>query len=381
MNEQSHADSDCKACGQQYRRRRTVLDGPDVRMSVRMQMIGQRFHRGVEQLGGEDQAAREQHQSPPHRLNAQYHQDNYNTEERQQLKPEILLAPPGGGQSRQGELQPADEGLVLVGGHQKLCVRRAVATLICSALVTLTATRANAAERVTAGDLWTDTKLYFTSPLRWDPGEWLTFAGVVGAVAASHEADKQTRRHFAGPNPVLDGQDKHSTRDFLPAGAALAGTWLVAQLSGSNSGRTEAYTMAEAAAFSTITAEALKYAAGRKRPNETLRVDDWRAGGSSFPSLHTTAAFAIGTVLAESGNDDFRWTRRILGYGIGVGTAYLRLHGNQHWLSDVVAGAAIGIPTGLFTLNRRSMRQSDMQVMVTPAVGGGVALNFTWTPQ
>jgi membrane-associated phospholipid phosphatase len=204
---------------------------------------------------------------------------------------------------------------------------------------------------------------------------------VVGAVAASHAADNQTRRHFAGPNPVLDGKDKNSTRDLLPAGAALAGTWLVAELSGSDSGRTEAYTMAEAAAFSTITAEALKYGVGRKRPNETLRVNDWRAGGSSFPSLHTTAAFAIGTVLAESGGDDFRWTRRILGYGIGAGTAYLRVHGNQHWLSDVVGGAAIGISTGVFTLNRRSIRESDMQVMVTPAVGGGVALNVTWTPR
>jgi membrane-associated phospholipid phosphatase len=124
----------------------------------------------------------------------------------------------------------------------------------------------------------------------------------------------------------------------------------------------------------------LKYAAGRKRPNETLRVDDWRAGGSSFPSLHSSAAFAIGTVLAESGSDDFRWTRRILGYGIGAATAYLRVHDNSHWFSDVVAGAAIGISTGVFTIERREAhRRRDVDISVSPVPGGGVALNLNWT--
>jgi membrane-associated phospholipid phosphatase len=222
--------------------------------------------------------------------------------------------------------------------------------------------------------------LYFTAPIRWDTNEWLAFGGMIGAVAAAHQFDGNVRRHYAGPNPVLDGKDKNSTRDALPAAGAVVGTWVLAKLTGSDAGRFEAYTMAEAAAFSTITAEGLKYAAGRKRPNETPRVDDWRAGGSSFPSLHASFAFAVGTVLAESGNDDYRWTRRVLGYGIGAATSYLRLHDNSHWLSDTVAGAAVGISTGLFTLNRRDARSRELNLSVAPASGGGVALNFTWTP-
>jgi membrane-associated phospholipid phosphatase len=260
-------------------------------------------------------------------------------------------------------------------------MKRALATWICCALAVLATSRSEAAaEELKLEDLWTDTKLYFTSPLRWDLNEWLVFGGVVGVVAAAHQADNQVRLHFAGPNPVLDGQDKNSIRDIAPAAVALAGTWVVAEMAGSSPGRMEAYTMAEAAAFSTITAEAVKYAAGRKRPNETLDVDDWRAGGSSFPSLHATAAFAVGTVLAESGSDDYRWTRRLLGYGIGAATAFLRLHDNSHWFSDVVAGGAIGVSTGVFALNRRDARMRNLDVSVSPASGGGVALNFRWTP-
>src|SRR3954451_22418559 len=148
---------------------------------------------------------------------------------------------------------------------------------------------------------WQDTKLYFTAPLRWDSNDWLLFGSSVAAIAAAHELDGRTRNHFAGTTPILDGKDPHSTRDALPAAALVGGTFVLALAAGSGEGRNEAYRMLEAAALSGVTAEALKFAAGRKRPSETARVDEWRAGGSSFPSLHATAALAIGTVFAEWG--------------------------------------------------------------------------------
>jgi len=56
--------------------------------------------------------------------------------------------------------------------------------------------------------------------------------------------------------------------------------------------------------------------------------------------------------FAESGNDDYRWVRRILGYAVAGGTAYIRMKDNVHWLSDTVAGAALGVATARFVLNR-----------------------------
>ncbi len=247
--------------------------------------------------------------------------------------------------------------------------------IICCAL-TLLAASPSQAESLGLDDVWTDTKLYFTAPARWDLTDWLYFGGALGAIAAAHQFDGKVRRHFATPNQPLDGKDPHSLRDAAPAAIAVAGTWLFATVAGDSSGHVEAYSMVEAAALSSVTAEAFKFAAGRRRPNETTRVDDWRASGSSFPSLHATAAFAIGTVLAESGGDDFRWARRVLGYGIAGGTAYLRLHDTQHWLSDTVAGAALGAATGVFVLNRREERAHKWDVSVVPASGGGVMVGF-----
>jgi membrane-associated phospholipid phosphatase len=234
------------------------------------------------------------------------------------------------------------------------------------------------ADDFTLGDVWQDTKLYFTAPLRWDSRDWLFFAGTLAAVGAAHEFDGNVRRDFAtGSRAVLNGSDKNSVRDAIPAGVAVVGTWLAGTLLDERDGRVEAYAMLEAAGFSAVTTEALKYAAGRSRPNETTHVDAWRKGGSSFPSLHASAAFAIGTVLAESGNDDYRWLRRIIGYGLAAGTGYVRLHDNVHWTSDVVAGSAIGIATAHFTLNRREARSRSWNVSFAPMEGGGTMLNFS----
>jgi membrane-associated phospholipid phosphatase len=232
------------------------------------------------------------------------------------------------------------------------------------------------AESMSLDDVWSDTKLYFTAPARWDLADWLYFGGALGAIGAAHQFDGNVRRHFAKPNQPLDGSDPHSVRDAAPAAIAVAGTWLFASFMDDSAGRVEAYSMLEAGALSSISAEVFKFAAGRKRPSETTRVDDWRASGSSFPSLHTTAAFAIGTVLAESGGDDYRWVRRVLGYGIAFGTGYIRVHDRQHWLSDTVAGAALGSATGVFVLNRRSERARKWDISVTPAQGGGVLVGF-----
>ena len=117
--------------------------------------------------------------------------------------------------------------------------------------------------------------------------------------------------------------------------------------------------------------------AGRQRPNETTDRNSWRKSGSSFPSLHTSAAFAIGTVFAESGGEEYRWIRRIVGYGIAAGTGYTRLHENVHWLSDMVAGAAIGIASARFVVNRRDARENQGEISLAPMPGGGAMLSYS----
>ena len=87
-----------------------------------------------------------------------------------------------------------------------------------------------------------------------------------------------------------------------------------------------------------------------------------------------TGAFAIGTVLAESGNDRQRWLRRILGYGIGAITAYQRMNHDQHWFSDTVAGAGVGIATARFLMKRHE--PANHRTFTVVPTHDGVSVTF-----
>jgi membrane-associated phospholipid phosphatase len=217
-----------------------------------------------------------------------------------------------------------------------------------------------------------DAKLYFTSPLRWDQEDWLYFGGALAAIGAAHSFDERVRDHFAtGSKAVLNGgEDKNSLRDAAPTVALIAGTGLYAAFIDDHDGYREAWSLLEAGAFSGATAEVLGYAAGRERPDETTSPNEWGKRGDSFPSLHTTVAFAVGTVFAESGNDEYRWIRRIIGYGVAGATGYVRVSENVHWLSDSVAGAALGIATARFVLNRQEAQDRAAALQFQPVKNG-----------
>jgi undecaprenyl-diphosphatase len=153
----------------------------------------------------------------------------------------------------------------------------------------------------------------------------------------------------------------------------LLATWGLANLTNNDNGRREAWTMFEAAGLSTVTAYALKYAIARQGPDQTSDPNEWfKSGGRSFPSEHSTAAFAVGTVLAESGNDEYRWLRRLLGYGLGIATSYERLKHDAHWLSDTVAGAALGAASANFAMKRSNGTDEDGGLSVVPVQGGAM---------
>lgn len=81
---------------------------------------------------------------------------------------------------------------------------------------------------------------------------------------------------------------------------------------------------------------------GRRRPDLTGGAYRFKpfSGQDSWPSGHTTMAFA----LAASVSDEIHSTPVTIGlYSAATLTGWARLNDNRHWLSDVFAGAALGI--------------------------------------
>jgi len=81
---------------------------------------------------------------------------------------------------------------------------------------------------------------------------------------------------------------------------------------------------------------------GRPRPSQSHDSDGYIpfSGQEAMPSGHTTMAFALATALS----DDIHRTWASVGlYTVATGVAWSRVNDNRHWLSDVAAGAVVGV--------------------------------------
>lgn len=89
------------------------------------------------------------------------------------------------------------------------------------------------------------------------------------------------------------------------------------------------------AVLMTATVNSLKSSVNRMRPDGSAN--------NSFPSGHTATAFMAATIMHR----EYGLTRSPLysigGYTVATATAFSRQLNNKHWLSDVLAGAGIGI--------------------------------------
>ena len=69
---------------------------------------------------------------------------------------------------------------------------------------------------------------------------------------------------------------------------------------------------------------------------------------NSFPSGHTFTAFAGAEILRREYGKDYPWIG-VAGYAVATSVGLLRIYNNSHWMSDVMAGAGLGILSASIT--------------------------------
>lgn len=166
---------------------------------------------------------------------------------------------------------------------------------------------------------------------------WTRDVSYVGVpLLASSFGIKQVKRSFRSARFSMSETWKTSIDDYtqyLPYGL------LIGLKAGGYQGRSSWTRLVASAAASNLImvglVNGMKYTIKERRPDNTSE--------NSFPSGHTATAFCAATILhKEYGLTRSPWFS-VAGYGIATATGMMRVLNNRHWISDVLAGAGIGI--------------------------------------
>lgn len=177
---------------------------------------------------------------------------------------------------------------------------------------------------------------------------------------------------------------KDKAADFVLA--ATMATPLVLIPTGKNEWFTEAVMYAETLLIANGIKEITKLCVNRTRPYMYYDSDTWPESdvdegdyANSFPSGHTTIAFASATFTSYTFAKyfpDSAWKYPVIAgsYALAVGTSALRLMSGNHFMTDVLAGAAIGSAVGFLVPWLHTFNTShDLNVSL---FGNGVAFKI-----
>jgi membrane-associated phospholipid phosphatase len=133
---------------------------------------------------------------------------------------------------------------------------------------------------------------------------------------------------------------------YWVSGAVLAGSLGYGFIKNDPEVKQHAFELALNIVVSTAISEALKKTINRERPADRYPKEIFVNGavhGESFPSGHTSLAFATATTLAL---DYKKWYIVVPAYLWAGSVGYSRMYLGKHYPGDVLAGAAIGIGSG-----------------------------------
>lgn len=226
------------------------------------------------------------------------------------------------------------------------------------------------------------------------------FAAVFGLGVVAYSVDEIARERVNGVSDpsgslgarLADIGNFYGSPGAIGFGALMWGGGLVAKRP---TIATSGLRALEAIAVSGVVTSVLKETMGRARPYITTDGRaDWQlfrgtrtstGDYESFPSGHATAAFAFAAaVTAEVAlrAPERARTVGVVTYGLAGLSAYARMHGDRHWLSDVTVGAGVGTVTAL-AIRRWHLTRPDnaidrllLRPVIAPSPFGGTRFGF-----
>lgn len=230
--------------------------------------------------------------------------------------------------------------------------------------------------------LATDVKQEVTGPFHAQKKTWIRageFVLIEGGLLFLDKAIQKNSQIFMTNNPNMKNVSQYVT-DFgaLYEVYTLAAFGAYGIIFKSNKVKTTTLLATQSYIAAGAMSWLVKFVVGRQRPNSFLPQNENNlvfsgpgfgsnnSFNSSFPSGHTTAAFAAATVFAEEYHDEILIP--VIAYSAATLVGVSRITQNAHWATDVLAGAALGYITGkqvVFNYHRYARLQQGTPKKVT----------------
>lgn len=185
--------------------------------------------------------------------------------------------------------------------------------------------------------------------------QWLELGGVAATTGLLFQLDSATKifslDHQNSTNNFIFNADHFYGNGYTVLGTM--GLYGAGYLLRNEKLRFLGLQTAEAAGYAGSLTVALKILLGRRRPfggDNPFYFKPFQINNlyNSLPSGHTTVAFAVSTVMAKSCSNRY-W--KMFWYSAAALVAASRIYHNQHWVSDVFLGGAIGYSVGSFVVH------------------------------
>jgi hypothetical protein len=199
-------------------------------------------------------------------------------------------------------------------------------------------------------DFAQDQKKIWTSPahIRLVDAEWLV--PLAGVTAGLFVTDQQYSASLSTNPSTISHYQTISNVGIASLAGVGAGMYLMSFPTHNEHWRETGWLAGEAAIDSLIPIEAMKYSFGRERPYQGNGSGAFFQGDTSFPSEHAAAAWAIAGVIAH----EYPGTLpKIVSYGLASAVSFARVHGRQHFPSDVFVGSVLGYLVAQSVYSRR----------------------------
>lgn len=189
-----------------------------------------------------------------------------------------------------------------------------------------------------------DQEHFWTLPLRTRKRDLKWILPAAGGVAGLFAADNWISKQIPNRPNQINRSLTVSNYSLYSLIAAGGGSFVFGELSHNDHMRETGLLSAEAAINATGVTYAFKFATNRQRPYTGTGEGEFfthapASSNQSFPSEHSTVAWAIASVVAHEYPGPLT---KFAAYGLATGVSLTRVTAHQHFTSDVLIGAALG---------------------------------------